>query len=314
MENIAIIAYGTWGDVLPSIRLGVILQDAGYGIRMAVTEDFESRVASSGLTVDVLPIDKRRVMKLVSSQTNPLLGLLAVRNRIAPALLRAGSTLLQLSEQVEVLIANEWLLALAASAAQAKGSKLIHLSMKPRIKTRRFPIPTAPPLPDWMPLQDTYNRLTYDLARRLRWWAYVRDTNSIRTHQMNLPAYSFSDYLTLLEQTPSVTLVSRHVVERPPDWAPHHHQPGYLFFDDPDWQPPADLRNFINDGPAPIYLGFGSMHDRWPEQTTQILVRAINEVRQRAVLYSGWAGLGQTDLPEHVHLLNYAPHSWLFPR
>jgi UDP:flavonoid glycosyltransferase YjiC (YdhE family) len=30
------------------------------------------------------------------------------------------------------------------------------------------------------------------------------------------------------------------------------------------------------------------------------------------VLLSGWAGIGNSDLPDDVYKLDYAPHSWLF--
>lgn len=35
---------------------------------------------------------------------------------------------------------------------------------------------------------------------------------------------------------------------------------------------------------------------------------------QRAVVSSGWAGLGNSPLPEHIFQLDFAPHSWLFPQ
>jgi UDP:flavonoid glycosyltransferase YjiC (YdhE family) len=32
------------------------------------------------------------------------------------------------------------------------------------------------------------------------------------------------------------------------------------------------------------------------------------------LLHAGWAGLGNTDLPETIFLLDYAPYAWLLPR
>ena len=41
---------------------------------------------------------------------------------------------------------------------------------------------------------------------------------------------------------------------------------------------------------------------------------AVKRTGKRAVLLSGWAGIGTTNLPKEVFLLKYAPHHWLFPR
>lgn len=45
-----------------------------------------------------------------------------------------------------------------------------------------------------------------------------------------------------------------------------------------------------------------------------MILDALEYAHQRAVLYKGRANLGQFDLPDTVYLLDYAPHSWLFPR
>src|SRR5450759_2105712 len=35
---------------------------------------------------------------------------------------------------------------------------------------------------------------------------------------------------------------------------------------------------------------------------------------RRALLSSGWAALADTDLPDTVHPIGWAPHDWIFPR
>ncbi len=56
------------------------------------------------------------------------------------------------------------------------------------------------------------------------------------------------------------------------------------------------------------------MTNRDAEAETRLMLEAVRQSGQRAVLLSGWAGIGQGDLPETVFKLDYAPHSWLFPR
>lgn len=311
--HISIVAYGTWGDVRPSIALGLALKQAGYGVRLIVTQDFAGSVSHTGLEIHLLPVDKFQVMKPVSSKTDPLRVMLSVRREIAPALLQAGRDLLVGAGDTDAFIVNEWLLGIASGIAEVHQLKLVNLATQPSIKTRHMPIATIPALPEWAPFREIYNLLSYDLAHYLRWFSYIRQQNALRRAHLNLAPLSPGEYLDLLDRTPSINLISRHVMPRPADWQDHHHLTGFLFYDDEDWHPPAELEEFIHAGEAPVYVGFGSMHDRHPEETTRLVLDALECAGHRAVLYKGWAGLGGFDLPDTVYLLDYAPHSWLFP-
>ena len=312
--HISIVAFGTWGDVRPGIALGLALKEAGYGVRLIVTEDFAEWVYDTGLDIHLLPVNNFKVMKQVSSKTNPLRVMLALHREIAPALLRAGRDLLAVAEDTDGFIVGEWLLGIASGIAEVHQLKLVNLVTQPGIKTRAMPISTLPALPDWAPFRESYNLLSYDIAHYLRWFSYVRNVNSLRKTHLNLAPLSLKDYLDLFDRTPSITLISRHVIPSPADWPDHHHLTGFLFYDDNDWRPPAELADFIHSDEAPVYVGFGSIHDRHPDETTRLILDALEYTHQRAVLYKGWSDLGQFDLPDTVYLLDYAPHSWLFPR
>jgi UDP:flavonoid glycosyltransferase YjiC (YdhE family) len=77
----------------------------------------------------------------------------------------------------------------------------------------------------------------------------------------------------------------------------------------------ADLDAFLSAGPAPVYIGFGSMPDKHPEKTGAILVNAVRAAGVRAIISSGWAGLRASDLPAAVRVVaGPVPHEKLFPR
>jgi sterol 3beta-glucosyltransferase len=271
--HISIVAYGTWGDVRPGIALGLALKAAGYGVRLIVTEDFAPWVDRTGLDIHLLPVNKFEVMKRVSTEINPLRVMLAISRQIGPALFQAGRDLLARTD-TDVFLVNEWLLGIVSGIAEVHNLRLVHLANQPQIRTRALPISTMPDLPGWMPFRGSYNLLSYDLAHYLRWFLYVRQLNSLRKTHLNLAPLSPGGYLDLLDRTPSITLVSPHVVPPPADWQDHHHLTGFLFHDD-DWRPPADLEEFIQAGEAPVYVGFGSMHDRHPNETTRLILDAL---------------------------------------
>ena len=61
---------------------------------------------------------------------------------------------------------------------------------------------------------------------------------------------------------------------------------------------PAKLESFLEQGPPPVYLGFGSMADPDPERTTGEMLQSLAEAGCRAIVARGWAGLGGRPLPE----------------
>jgi vancomycin aglycone glucosyltransferase len=76
---------------------------------------------------------------------------------------------------------------------------------------------------------------------------------------------------------------------------------------------PGKLQLFLESGPPPVYLGFGSMPDRDPVSTTRTLLGAVEALGLRAVVGRGWAELGDGALPEHVICVDEIPHDVLFP-
>jgi UDP:flavonoid glycosyltransferase YjiC (YdhE family) len=108
---------------------------------------------------------------------------------------------------------------------------------------------------------------------------------------------------------------SPSVIPVPSDWDDNIHVTGYWFVDEADdWTPPPALVDFLESGAPPVYIGFGSLSNRNPEETADLVIRALKLTNQRAILLSGWGGLHKTDLPESIFMINSIPHSWLFPR
>jgi UDP:flavonoid glycosyltransferase YjiC (YdhE family) len=77
---------------------------------------------------------------------------------------------------------------------------------------------------------------------------------------------------------------------------------------------PEKLEAFLDRGPPPVYLGFGSMTDPDPEATTRQVLAAVTAAGVRAVIAQGWAGLARGPLPEGVFATGPVAHARLFPR
>ncbi|CAM9706671.1 unnamed protein product [Chrysoparadoxa australica] len=94
------------------------------------------------------------------------------------------------------------------------------------------------------------------------------------------------------------------------------------------WEPPSHLKAFLDAGPKPISVGFGSMG--LPPNAIHLIISAIRECGEhtRAVLLSGGAKLSPDDLlndmhgskelydwaSTHIVVCSSVPHKWLLPQ
>ncbi|MEV6316663.1 glycosyltransferase [Streptomyces sp. NPDC051776] len=103
------------------------------------------------------------------------------------------------------------------------------------------------------------------------------------------------------------------VVPRPPDWRPGLYVTGYWWpHACPEWTPPPEVTDFLEAGPAPVFIGFGSMMPRAAEELGDIVLRALRRAGLRGVVQSGRAGLSVA--ADDVITVGGMPHAWLFPR
>jgi UDP:flavonoid glycosyltransferase YjiC (YdhE family) len=117
------------------------------------------------------------------------------------------------------------------------------------------------------------------------------------------------------DRDPVIYGYSPSVLPRPRDWPDFVHITGYWFLEQQtSWRPPPELIDFLQAGPPPVAIGFGSMNNRDPERTTEIVLQALERSKQRGILLTGWGGLPQSDLPDRVFKIDFVPHEWLFPR
>jgi UDP:flavonoid glycosyltransferase YjiC (YdhE family) len=149
-------------------------------------------------------------------------------------------------------------------------------------------------------------------------WQGFRSADSIaRKKVLNLPAAPLWGPYTSksMQNMPILYGFSPSVIPAPSDWNDQTHITGFWFVDEAeDWQPPAAILDFLQAGPAPIYIGFGSMSSQNPEQTADLIIQALTLTDQRAILLSGWGGLQKANIPDTIFMVDAIPHSWLFPR
>jgi sterol 3beta-glucosyltransferase len=324
--RIALITLGSLGDVYPFVALGSGLQAAGHDVLLVTHATFESLARGRGLNFAPVDIDPHRLLQNEEGQTWLETGgnaLLFFRqfSRIAELLLRKATidcwNACQGPQAVEAIVFSTITFCIAHPMAEKLGIRSCLAAPYPVTPTHAFPSPYFPAAPAWLPFSAHYNWLTHILSMHA-FWQFVRPPlNKVLQEVLNLPPFSWHWLIDQVRQQRLTVLYaySHAILPSPPDWGDWNHVTGFWFLDhQPEWHPPADLLDFLAAGPPPVYVGFGSMRDRNPQEVTAIVSQALARSKQRGILLTGWGGLSNSDLPSDVFAIDAVPHDWLFPQ
>lgn len=317
--RIIIIALGSQGDVQPYIALGKGLKEAGHIVRLLTHENFEKLVSSHGLEFcpakgNVQDVIQSKEMREVLEKGN----FFAIQSQMA----KQGPRLaidwakdgLAACQGMNLIIAGMGGVALGTALADKLKISLLQAYVVPFTPTKAFPSVLLPK--SLARLGSTFNRLSHYLTRQFVWQPIRSGDKLARQQVLGLPPAPFwGPYNAALLQDSILYGFSPSVIPKPVDWDSNIHVTGYWFLDsDSDWTPPSDLVEFLEAGTPPIYIGFGSMSNRNPEETANLCLQALAQTKQRAIMLSGWGGLQKANLPDTVFMIDSVPHSWLFPR
>ena len=318
--RIAIIASGSRGDVQPYVALGKGLQEAGHEIRLVTHEDFQTLVQSHGLAF--WPV-KGSVQEIAQSpemreriEKGKFLALLALMAKAAErGAVHLAEGGLAACQDIDLVLAGIGGLYIGLALAQKFGIPLLQAHYAPFTPTRAFPSVLFPTLPPWF--GGSLYRLSHHLFRQIMWQSFRSADKMARQRVLGLPPAPFWGpyHAAPIRDMPILYGYSPSVLPPPPDWGDSTHVTGYWFLDETEaWTPPPALVEFLQAGPPPVYVGFGSMSQRKPEEIANLVLRALARADQRAILLSGWSGLQEIAAPDTVYVIDSVPHAWLFPR
>ena len=313
--RITILSIGSRGDVQPYIALGIGLRQAGHQVRIATYDKFKVLIREQGLDFSPIAADVSDLARSLGGQS-PIDLLRSLRGmvRLMPLLAEClWHDTLKACQGTEAIIYGFIASLMGRCAAEKLGVSCFATSVYPIVSpTRAFPNLLFPALP----LHGAYNWLTH-LAFDRGLWRIVRLVyGHIKRQNPNLPSLPDWPYDQLPGRpSPILYAYSPAVVPKPIEWDDRREVTGYWFLDSPaNWQPPADLVEFLASGPPPVCVGFGSMSLCNPERMTKIVLAALARTGQRGLLVAGWGGLGDADLPPQVFRVKSVPFDWLFPR
>lgn len=306
--QVAIAAEGTRGDVHPMLLLARALLAGGHRVRFCCPPDFAVEAAATGADVVSLGTEVRAFIERGAAAIHGT-GIAMMREMAAWADLSIENQFRLLPAAVEGCdaVLGAGTIVAGASAAELHGIPFRSVLYTPALAPSSAHTPCIVPFQ----LRSAYaNRILWQLARGFLNLATRRDLNRRRAALGLAPV---RDVLQHFLSDRPVLAVDRPLAPMPGDCPFESTQIRGL-------HPlagaplPIKIAEFLEQGPAPVYIGFGSMPDPDPSATTRGLLDAIAALGCRAVISRGWAGLGDGPLPEGVIAIDGVDHATLFPR
>ncbi|KAL6406718.1 hypothetical protein AUP68_09521 [Ilyonectria robusta] len=325
--NIVIQVVGSRGDVQPFIALGTELQKHGHRVRLATHNVFDSFVRTAGLEFFPIGGDPAELMAymvrnpgLIPSMQSLRDGDIQKKRKMMSEMLKGFWRSCIESDPIssapfvaDAIIANPPSFA-HLHCAQALGIPVHLMFTMPWTSTRAFPHPLAnikigkgsgtEPL--------TANYISYAVVEFLTWQGLGDIINEWR-EDIDLEPVAFSEGPRLAEtlRVPFTYCWSPALVPKPADWGSHIDVCGFFFREPPNYTPPTDLDEFLQRGPPPVYIGFGSIVIDDPQKMSAMINEAVRVTGTRALISRGWSKLDGPE-SENVMYLGDCPHEWLF--
>jgi sterol 3beta-glucosyltransferase len=287
--KILISTFGVRGDVQPYLALAVGLQAAGHRVTLATSQNFTAWIESYGVHAHPTSFNFQEAMQqpeaqaIVQGKNFPRqLRLLREAMNQSPAAQESAWAAIQ---EADLVVQSPTGVG-ALEAASQRGIPVAFASPVPFTPTRAFPSFNMASLR--FSLGGRYNLLTHKLAQRMMWNVMGSPMSAhLRTKLGLQPWRSYNELLAYARSVAAPWLYgfSAHVLPKPADWDETQHVTGYWFLDaPPGWAPDPDLLRFLESGPPPVYIGFGSMSFMDPEGQTQLALRALELSGQRGVV------------------------------
>ncbi|KAF2215777.1 glycosyltransferase family 1 protein [Cercospora zeae-maydis SCOH1-5] len=344
--NIVIIIIGSRGDIQPFLKIGKILKyEHGHRVRIATHPTFRDFVEKDG-GLEFFSIGGNPSELMAFMVKNPGLipnlqtiregevkkrrdGMAEMFDGMYRACVNATDdekdtlNMKLLGEKfpfvADAIIANPPSMA-HVHIAERLGVPLHIMFTFPYTPTQAFPHPLANIKHSKSNVDPNYiNFMSYPLVEMMTWQGLGDIVNRFRVKTLGLEPVSslWAPGALYRMHVPYTYMWSPSLVSKPSDWGPEIDISGFVFLEmAKNFKPAQDLEDFLNAGPPPIYIGFGSIVVDDPNKFTEMIFEATKMAGVRALVNKGWGGLGVSNhnTPDNIFMLDNVPHDWLFPR
>jgi sterol 3beta-glucosyltransferase len=302
--RVAVLAYGSRGDIQPMVALGDELRRRDHSVVLTVNENLAEWAGRSG--VDVVPMkpDMGRFLKSDWAKETMARGkVLAFIKALSAEERRANRSIIDAC----VTAAEGADLVISSVMTMYRGECLARAFGVPHRTASLYPILEAGNQASFLsPVRDLrlgwLNRASWRLLD-LGHWLDNKPNIDEMCDVLGIPRYQRRPRV---EHTPSVELYSADIASRPAEWHHRHEIVGWQTLP-PDLRArlgehvPAGLAAWLDAGSAPVFFGFGSTPVADPASMLRDIARVTAERGLRGLICAGWSDFDDDALPDHLY-------------
>jgi sterol 3beta-glucosyltransferase len=307
--RVAIETLGSRGDVQPYVALALALLARGHDVQLAAPAQFQGFVERHNIPYVALPGEFLTLLDTPEGKAaivggQGFSGGLKLLKHIRPLMMELFDREWQAVQSFapDIIVYHPKSL-VSPFIATALGIAHVLASPVPGLTpTTAFPSPLLP-----FSSLGPFNRLSHIFALKAVDLLFARDLKAWRERALGTSADRPAP------RAGTIYAYSPAKLPKPYDWGPDILVSGNWFLNEPDWTPDPALARFLDDGPPPVYFGFGSMPGLNPEAVTEMILQALSMTGDRGVLARGGGAISTGRAEGPVFFLDSAPHDRLLP-
>jgi sterol 3beta-glucosyltransferase len=321
--RVALVTWGSRGDVQPFVCLARALADRGHEVRLIAPRNGEEMARAADVSFGALPLDVQSLILTEPAQRMLAAGRITaatkwLQNHEKEYAAELRRTLIAETESADLIVSHWFLQDHCAAIATARRVAHVPLHLSPCIPSRGFPSAFIAQRGRWRQL-GPFNHVSHQLVLEMFWRAR-RDEVSILRQELGVPPASRLMTRTIARgEAPCLLGYSQTLFPTPRDWPTSVHPAGF-FEPWPELRArlgehgvPSELDDWLGAGSPPVFLGFGSM----PVLDTKSLLRTVRATLRnlgvRGILAAGWSDL-DTVRDDTLFVVGEVDHQSLLPR
>jgi sterol 3beta-glucosyltransferase len=308
--KVTILTYGSQGDVEPFIALSQGFLQAGHDVSLAGPECYRNLIGELRLRFIGLPGNPRQLVQdlVDGAGSSRWRTVRSVSSFVLPLAIAVMEKSREAAAGADVIIHSFLFTSTGFELGRELGIPDISAQLFPVFSTTAaFPAPIFPDLP----FGGIYRRFTHRLVSLIfHQGSRILYARIRKNHPVLSPLTGWPFDPKNARRTPILYGFSPRVIPKPRDWPEETHITGYWFPEHSSWKPDSGLIEFLEAGPPPVAIAFGSTVSRDLESILDKILEALALCSQRGIIIGGRKRIGLSN----VHQSDYIPYHWLFQR
>ena len=314
--TILVIAIGSYGDVLPLVRLALELQTRGHHVTFFTNDHFADLVQRAGL--DFIALGTAAEYDSLANHPNlwhPRKGWKVIGSAsVSDGLGRTYSILRERIVPGKTVMVSTTLGFAARLLQETDNIPTATVHLSPGVFHSAYQPPKMPglPLPEWLPV--SFKRMMWTLLNHAFIDPVVKPRLNRFRQDLGLPPVSHIFHHWLHSPDLVLCLFPEWFAAPQPDWPAQTRMTGFPLFDDAH-EPtlPSGVQKFLDQGPPPLAFTPGSVNKQG-QQFFEEAVKACQLLGRRGILLSLYSEQLPPSLPDGIQHFPYVPLSQLLPQ